>query len=207
MRSCSIGVVTVGAPLASSTTGLDTAQSVFHKAVVIRQQRRARFAAQEIRDRHMTKDPPDPALHFGNLISAYTDTIRTSDFKANLAVLFVAIMMGPIVAYRDKYPHFLSLPIVLAPFIIAFFCLLICVYPRYPRRGGSRFLIRNPTKDDFVFRENNDDDIQQLKIRCSILSGILFWKTLFLNISLVICLGTIVVIFLLLSYSLLQRLF
>jgi hypothetical protein len=150
-------------------------------------------------------DPPDPALHFGNLISAYTDTIRTSDFKANLAVLFVAIMMGPIVAYRDKYPHFLSLPLVLAPFIIAFFCLLICVFPRYPRRG-NRFLIRNPAKSDFVFIENNEDDIEQLKIRCAILSGILYWKTLFLNISLIICLGTIVVIFFLLIYSLGQTL-
>lgn len=148
-------------------------------------------------------DPPDPALHFGNLISAYADTIQTSDFKANLAVLFVAIMMGPIVAYRDKYPHFLSLPIVLSPFIVAFFCLLLCVFPRYPRRG-DRFLIRNATKKDFIFEENKEDNVEQLKIRCAILSGILFWKTLFLNISLIICLGTIVIIFSLLSYSLLR---
>ena len=34
------------------------------------------------------------------MISAYTDAIRVSDFKANLAVLFVAIMMGPVVASR-----------------------------------------------------------------------------------------------------------
>jgi hypothetical protein len=79
----------------------------------------------------MTEDAPDPAAHFGNLVSAYADSIRTSDFKANLAVLFVAIMMGPIVAYRDKYPHFLPLPLVLAPFLVAFFFLLVCVYPRY----------------------------------------------------------------------------
>jgi hypothetical protein len=151
----------------------------------------------------MTKDAPDPALHFGNLISAYADSIRTSDFKANLAVLFVAIMMGPIVAYRDKYPHFLPLPLVLAPFLVAFFFLLLCVFPRYPRSGRSNFLvIRNPKKSDFVFKESNDDNLEDLQLRCSILSRILYWKTLCLNISIYICLATIVIIFILLNYSL-----
>ena len=100
----------------------------------------------------MTQEAPDPAAHFGGIVSAYTEAIRVSDFKANLAVLFVAIMMGPIVAYRDKYPHFLSLPLVLAPFLVAFFCLLICVYPRYPRRGRTNFLVvRNPQQERFRF--------------------------------------------------------
>lgn len=153
----------------------------------------------------MTEEAPDPELHFGNLVSAYADSIRTSDFKANLAVLFVAIMMGPIVAYRDKYPHFLPLPIVLAPFLIAFFFLLLCVYPRYPRSGRNNFLVTpNPSKKDFVFIENNPDDLEQLRLRCAILSRILYWKTLCLNISVYICLGTIVVIFVLLIYSLLR---
>jgi hypothetical protein len=152
----------------------------------------------------MTEEAPDPAVHFGNLVSAYADSIRTSDFKANLAVLFVAIMMGPIVAYRDKYPHFLPLPLVLAPFLVAFFFLLLCVFPRYPRSGRSNFLvIPNPSKKDFAYVENSDDDLDSLKLRCSILSRILYWKTLCLNISVYICLVTIVIIFVLLSYSLL----
>jgi hypothetical protein len=156
----------------------------------------------------MTEEAPDPALHFGNLISAYADSIRTSDFKANLAVLFVAIMMGPIVAYRDKYPHFLPLPLVLAPFLVAFFFLLLCVVPRYPRSGRSNFLVApNPSKNDFVFVENKGDDLESLKLRCSILSRILYWKTLCLNISIYICLVTIVIIFVLLSYSLLWGMF
>lgn len=150
-----------------------------------------------------TTEPPDPAAHFGILIGAYTEAIRVSDFKANLGVLFVAIMMGPIVAYRDKYPHFLSLPLVLAPFLIAFFCLLIVVYPRYPKRGRASFLVTpNPRKSDFVFVENSDDNLEQRKLTCAILSGILFWKTLCLTISMVVCLATIAVIFFLLLYSL-----
>jgi hypothetical protein len=151
----------------------------------------------------MTEEPPDPAVHFGNLVSAYADSIRTSDFKANLAVLFVAIMMGPIVAYREKYPHFLPLPLVLAPFLVAFFFLLLCVIPRYPRSGRSNFLIvPNPSKNDFVFIEGRDDDVENLKLRCSVLSRILYWKTLCLNISVYICLASIAIIFVLLSYSL-----
>jgi hypothetical protein len=154
-------------------------------------------------DAPATKEPPDPAAHFGNLIGAYTEAIRVSDFKANLAVLFVAIMMGPIVAYRGKYPHFLSLPLVLAPFLIAFFCLLIVVYPRYPKRGRASFLVTpNPRKNDFVFVESADDNLEQRKLTCAILSGILFWKTLCLTISMTICLVTIAVIFFLLLYSL-----
>jgi hypothetical protein len=157
-------------------------------------------AAAEDHDRPRTAHTPDPAAHFANLSGAYTEAIRLSDFKANLAVLFVAIMMGPIVAYRAKYPHFLSLPIVLTPFIIAFFCLLICVYPRYPRRGKRNFLVvRNPKRSDFVFVENEDTDIEQLRMRCAILSGILYWKTLFLNIAIFVCLATIVIIFVLLG--------
>ena len=151
----------------------------------------------------MTDEAPDPAVHFGNLVSAYADSIRTSDFKANLAVLFVAIMMGPIVAYRDKYPHFLPLPVVLAPFLVAFFCLLLCVFPRYPRSGRKNFLVvPNPSKSDFVFVQDSDKDLDSLKLRCSILSRILYWKTLCLNISIYICLASIVIIFVLLCLSL-----
>ena len=151
----------------------------------------------------MTDDAPDPPQHFGNLISAYADTIRTSDFKANLVVLFVAIMMGPIVGYRDKYPHFLPLPVILAPFLVSFLCLLVCVYPRYPRRGRRNFVVaRKPRKEDFIYSESVADDIEQLKLRCAILSQILYWKTFFLLIAVYICLATIAIIFFLLVYAL-----
>jgi hypothetical protein len=160
-------------------------------------------------DTPMTDDEaPDPGLHFGNLISAYTEAIRLSDFKANLTVLFVAIMMGPVIASRDKYPHFLTLPLILTPFFIAFFCLLMCVFPRFPRRGRQNFLVvRNPKASDFTFSDKAESDIDQLKLRCAILSGILFWKTLFLQISFFVCLFTVGVTFILLSYSLLTTIF
>lgn len=55
-----------------------------------------------------------------NLIAGYGDAIRLSDIKANIAVLFVAIMMGTVLGFRDSYPSYLSVPVLLAPFIVIF---------------------------------------------------------------------------------------
>ena len=70
-----------------------------------------------------------------NLIAGYGNSIRLSDIKANIAVLFVAIMMGTVLQFRAQYPWYLSVPVILAPFIVMFLNLLVSVYPRYPRVG------------------------------------------------------------------------
>ena len=45
----------------------------------------------------------DPAQPYRGLIAGYTDAIRQSDFKANIAILFVAFMMGPVLGnYPDR---------------------------------------------------------------------------------------------------------
>jgi hypothetical protein len=135
----------------------------------------------------------DPALHFRRLASTYSDTIRANDTKANITIVFVAIMMPPVLVLRDKYPPFLSLPIVLAPFLLVFVLLLISLYPRYPKRGRDIFpLARNTSPDSFVYPENQNDEILHLRLLCAILSQILFWKTVFLQISLVLCLLTVI---------------
>ena len=81
-----------------------------------------------------------------NLIAGYGDSIRLSDIKANIAVLFVAIMMGTVLQFRDHYPHYLNVPVLLAPFIVIFFNLLASVYPRFPRAGRRRFPIWRGSK-------------------------------------------------------------
>ncbi len=87
-----------------------------------------------------------------NLIAGYGDSIRLSDIKANIAVLFVAIMMGTVLSFRNHYPRYLSAPVLLAPFIVIFFNLLASVYPRFPRAGRKRFPIwRNSKPEDFEF--------------------------------------------------------
>ena len=96
-----------------------------------------------------------------NLLTGYSDSIRLSDIKANIAVLFVAIMMGTVLQFRDFYPWYLSLPVILAPFMIIFLNLLISVYPRYPRAGRHRFPIRRKTEsEDFVFVEDTQRDLE-----------------------------------------------
>ena len=83
----------------------------------------------------------DHEAQLRNLIAGYGNSIRLSDIKANIAVLFVAIMMGTVLGFRDNYPWYLNAPVLLAPFIVIFFCLLASVYPRFPREGRKRFPI------------------------------------------------------------------
>jgi len=117
-----------------------------------------------------------------NLIAGYADSIRLSDIKANIAVLFVAIMMGTALQFRDFYPWYLSTPVVLAPFMLIFINLLVSVYPRYPRVGRRRFpVVRNIGPDDFDFVGDTQADSEALPARCALLSRILWWKTVTLQ--------------------------
>lgn len=119
----------------------------------------------------MTQDA-DPAQRFRNVAAGYTDSIRVTDFKANVALVFVAIMLGPVVGARDKYPPFLPLPLVLVPVLVIFLCLLICLYPRYPREGRRHFLISPRARaQDFAALEDPGDELEELRLRCAILSG------------------------------------
>ena len=103
-----------------------------------------------------------------NLIASYGDSIRLSDIKANIAVLFVAIMMGTVLGFRDHYPRYLSVPVLLAPFIVIFFNLLVSVYPRFPREGRKRFpILRNSKPEDFEFISDPAPEAEDLPTRCA----------------------------------------
>jgi hypothetical protein len=128
-----------------------------------------------------------------NIIAGYGDSIRLSDIKANIAVLFVAIMMGVVIQYHDLYPAYLSLPVVLAPFMFIFMCLLVSVYPRYPREGQDRFPVRRglePQQFDFLSLPSNRDELAE---RCALMSRILWWKNITLQTSYVASMITLVV--------------
>jgi hypothetical protein len=114
-----------------------------------------------------------------NLIAGYSDSIRLSDIKALIAVLFVAIMMGTVLQFRHSYPWYLSAPVILTPFMIIFLNLLISVYPRFPRAGRRRFPIwRNPDPEDFDFVADTEAELEGLPALCAILSRILWWKNI-----------------------------
>ncbi len=132
------------------------------------------------------------ADHYKGLAAAYTDAIRASDFKANIVMFFLSLTMGPIIFNRDKFPPFLTMPVVVAPFLVLFFCLFVTLLPRYPRRGRSSFFISGKAKpEDFRYRGPNPNEAMELQLRVAILSDILYWKTLCLRIAFFICIASV----------------
>jgi hypothetical protein len=137
----------------------------------------------------MAKDR-NAQLH--NLIAGYSDSIRLSDIKANIAVLFVAIMLGTVLQFRDLYPWYLTVPVILAPFMVIFLNLLVSVFPRYPRSGSHSFPIRRVIDPRyFVFLGDTPVDEEELPRRCALLSRILWWKTITLQIAYVVSMMTL----------------
>ena len=144
----------------------------------------------------------EATAHYRNIIGGFTESIRLSDFKANVAIVFSGIMMGPVVAFKDKLPPFLPLSVALAPFLVIFVCLLVCLYPRYGREGRVHFVIaRNAPPHLFPGPESDDIELEKLQTLCAILSRILYWKTLMLMISFYTCLVTVAVVALLVVYE------
>lgn len=149
----------------------------------------------------MSKPPPDPAQPYRGLIAGYTDAIRASDFKANIAILFVAFMMGPILYNYPKFPAYLPIPFVLLPFLVVYVCLFMVLIPRYPKKGAKNFLVsRTASAADFADVGQTEDEVEQLRLRCAVLSELLWWKTLYINISFILSIVCIFVTILLLIY-------
>jgi hypothetical protein len=121
---------------------------------------------------------------YRGLIAGYTEAIRASDFKANIGFLFVAFMMGSVIWNYTSLPSYLPIQLVLLPFLVVYCCLFMVLLPRYPKRGAKNFLVaRRPTPADFEHVVETEDDIGQLKLRCAVLSDILWWKMLYIRIS------------------------
>ena len=55
----------------------------------------------------------DSMTYYRGQISAYTDAIRMCDFKANVAVIYGAFTIGPILGFSKSFPSFLPLPAVM----------------------------------------------------------------------------------------------
>ncbi len=135
----------------------------------------------------------DKNAQLRDIIAGYGDSIRLSDIKAMIAVLFVAIMMGTVVQFRALYPKYLSVPVLLIPFTIIFVNLLISVYPRYPRAGRQRFpLWRDSGPENFNFVADTEAELAALPERCAVLSRILWWKNVTLQTAYVLSMACLV---------------
>jgi len=145
--------------------------------------------------------PADPTQPYRSLIAGYQDSIRAMDNKANITLLFVAFMMGPILYNYPRFPAYLPIPFILLPFLIAYLCLFLVVIPRYPKRGAKNFLVsRTATAADFENVSETEDELEQLKLRCAVLSETLWRKTQYLRISLILSMICIVATVFLLLY-------
>jgi hypothetical protein len=149
----------------------------------------------------MNKNAADPAQAYRSLIAGYTDAIRASDFKANIAILFVAFMMGPVLGNYTQFPKYLPIPFVLLPFIIVYLCLFAVLIPRYPKRGSKHFIVsRTAAPGDFMDVVEGEDELDQLKLRCSVLSELLWWKTQYIKIGFIVSMVSIASTMILLIY-------
>jgi hypothetical protein len=149
----------------------------------------------------MNKPVSNPTQPYRGLIAGYTEAIRASDFKANIGFLFVAFMMGSVLWNYPAFPPYLPVQLVLLPFLVVYLCLFMVLIPRYPGRGAKNFLVaRRPTPADFEHVVETEDDIGQLKLRCAVLSDILWWKTLYIRISFLLSIACVGIAVLLLLY-------
>jgi hypothetical protein len=161
--------------------------------------RRAAFL--EVSGSGMNKNAADPAQPYRGLIAGYTDAIRQSDFKANIAFLFVAFMMGSVLWNYTAFPTYLSVQLVLLPFLIVYVFLFLVLIPRYPKRGAKSFLVaRNLTPADFETVAQTADDLDQLKLTCAVLSEILWWKTQCIRVSFIVSIVCVFLTMVLLLY-------
>jgi hypothetical protein len=153
-------------------------------------------------ERQMNKPLPTPVQAYRGLIAGYTEAIRSSDFKANIAFLFVAFMMGSVLWNYTSFPSYLPIQLVLLPFLIVYFFLFMVLIPRYPKRGAKGFLVaRNLAPEDFEYVAETVDDIQQLKLTCAVLSDILWWKTQCIRVGFLVAIACVVLSMVLLVYA------
>jgi len=127
--------------------------------------------------------------YFRDFSAIYTDAIRSSDFKANIALLFLPLLMVPILSAHERGLESVPLWVILAPFLAAYFFLILAIFPRYFRSEKSSFhLSRTAGPHHFTFTHDPTVELDEVRHRVALLSRILWWKTLYLRLSLGICL-------------------
>ena len=147
-----------------------------------------RASARPVSDEGVQKE----IKYFRDFAAVYTDAIRSSDFKANITLLFLPLLMVPILSAHEKNLAHIPVGLILAPFLVAYFFLILAIFPRYLRTEKSNFhLSRNAAAHHFTYIHDPDVELEEAKHRIALLSRILFWKTVYLRLSLTVCLVAI----------------
>ena len=145
-------------------------------------------AAKPVRDEHVERE----IKYFRDFAAVYSDAIRSTDFKANIALLFLPLLMVPILGAHERNFQQIPLWLILAPFLTAYFFLILAIFPRYLRTEKSNFhLSRSAEARHFVFNHDLEVELEESRHRIALLSRILYWKTLYIRLSLGVCLVAI----------------
>ena len=100
--------------------------------------------------------------------------------------------MVPILGAHERNFQQIPLWLILAPFLTAYFFLILAIFPRYLRTEKSNFhLSRSAEARHFVFNHDLGVELEESRHRIALLSRILYWKTLYIRLSLGVCLVAI----------------
>ena len=148
----------------------------------------ASLPAKPISEEHIQRE----IKYFRDFAGVYSDAIRSSDFKANIALLFLPLLMVPVLSAHERNFRQIPLWLILAPFLVAYFFLILAIFPRIMRTEKSNFQVsRDAAAHHFVFIHDLNVELEESKHRIALLSRILYWKTLYLRLSLGVCLVAI----------------
>ena len=97
--------------------------------------------------------------------------------------------MVPILSAHERSFQQIPLWLILAPFLTAYFFLILAIFPRYLRTDKSNFLLsRSAAAHRFVFVHDFAVELEGSKHQIAQLSRILYRKTVYLRLSLGVCL-------------------
>jgi hypothetical protein len=122
------------------------------------------------RDKLMSDDHIQREIrYFRDFSVIYTDAIRSSDFKANIALLFLPLLMVPILSAHERGLAHVPLWMILVPFLAAYFFLILAIFPRYLGSEKSAFhLSRTAGPHHFNFTHETFAELEEVKHRVRI---------------------------------------
>jgi hypothetical protein len=140
---------------------------------------------------------PDTIKYFEGLLTIYTDNIRISDIKSNIILLFLAISIPTVSAFRLQLPVYMPLFLLLLLPLFSIILLVLAIYPRFVVTPGFPFFIkRSVVPEDFGVPPDDDKELLALfRVRCAALAKILYWRILLFRIAMGACLIYLAVLF------------
>jgi hypothetical protein len=140
--------------------------------------------------------PPETVRYYEGLIGTYTDNIRNADTKSNIIIIVILFSISTVTAFRNQFPSFMPIYLLLLLPLCAIIVLMLAIYPRFVVIPGFPFYVRRSMQhDDFVTPPEDGKDLLVLyRHRCAALANILYWKIFLFRIAMVLCLIYLIIL-------------